>query len=152
MALTQEGVDRATSRIALLPFFPASDRGARAVLQEELILICESDEHAQWLAIRMGQVFKKGWPGLGELRALYCKRFKPRDGIQSASELFQDGFPSEQELGELNIRGLPTPIPARVFVSKSEESKPITAPESRRLLSGLPGTTEPATGTGHRQP
>lgn len=140
MGLTQEGLKRATSRIALLPFFPAKDDSARAVVMEELLSMCESDAHAQWLAIRMGQVFQKQWPGIGEMRALYCKRFKPVDHIQAFSEIYLDGFPSEQDLGVLKIDGLPEPIPALAFVSKKQER--VAAAESKLLLEGLVESTE----------
>ncbi len=144
--LTKEGLNRAAARIALMPFFPSSDPNARAVLIEELGSICLSDAHAQWLAIRMGQVFKKQWPGLGEMRALYCKRFKPVDGYEVASECFPDGFASEDELGQLQIKGLPAPIPAlemvppRRQISESVELRQLVAeiaesvkmPEPRR--------------------
>src|SRR6266852_5020605 len=106
--LTQEGVDAAASRIALIPFFPSSQDNAKGVVIEELVAMCDSDQQAQWLAARMGQVFKQ-WPGLGEMRALFCKRFKPADGHDVGSQLYADGFPSEAELGPLPIKGLPAP-------------------------------------------
>ncbi len=142
MGPSKDGITRAAARIALIPFFPASDLSARAVLMEELLLICESDAHALWLAMRMTQIFKSKWPGLGEMRALYCKRFRPRDGVPADSEIYADGFPSEQDLGILNIPGLPAPIPARQFISKAEESRGIRSPESKRLLDGLMKSTE----------
>ncbi len=106
--LTQEGVDRAATRVALMPFFPSSQDNSKAVLIEQLISICGSDEQALWLAMRMTQVFKR-WPGEGEMRALYCKRFKPADGYEAVSNEFPEGFPSEAELGPLPIKGLPEP-------------------------------------------
>lgn len=141
MGLTKEGIMRASSRIALLPFFPASDTNARAVLMEEILLICESDEHAHWLALRMTQIFKSKWPGLAEMRALYCKRFRPRDGVQADSECFPDGFPTEQELGVLNIPGLPAPIPQREFISKREEQR-LKSSDAKQILAGVMESTE----------
>ncbi len=137
--LTKEGINRTVSRIALMPFFPASDPSARAVLAEEIGSMCESDAHASWLAIRMGQVFKKQWPGVGEMRALYCKRFKPIDGYEVGSEVYPDGFPSEADLGPLQIKGLPEPPKALPAVSKRAQ---ITSPESRQMLSDLLKSTE----------
>lgn len=133
--LTREGLNRAAARIALLPFFPASDPNARAVIIEELGSICESDAHAQWLAVRMGQVFKAKWPGLGEMRALYCKRFKPVDGVEVGSEAFPDGFPSESELGPLQIKGLPAPLKALPTVPKTREIS--ESPELRQMVVDL---------------
>jgi hypothetical protein len=109
--LTENGVDRAASRITSIPFFPSSDKNARAILIEELVKICASDAHAEWLAVRAIQVFNQ-WPGYAELRAVYCKRFKPCDGVQADSAIYVDGFPTEHELGIIDIKGLPAPIAA----------------------------------------
>jgi len=142
--LTKEGLNRAAARIALMPFFPSSDPNARAVLIEELGSVCESDAHAQWLAVRMGQVFKKQWPGLGEMRALYCKRFKPVDGYEVASECFPDGFPSESELGQLEIKGLPAPmkaldpVPETRQISESVELRQLVAEVAESVKMPIP--------------
>ena len=104
--LTQEGVERAAGRIFLMPFFPSSSETDRATVVDELLCMVHSDAEALWLAYRLVQVFTKGWPGIGEMRALYCKRFKPKDGIELHSQQFPDGFPSEKQLGPINIPDL----------------------------------------------
>jgi hypothetical protein len=135
--LTKMGLNRAAARIALMPFFPASDVTARAVLIEELGSLCESDAHAEWLSLRLLQIFPKQWPGLSELRALYCKRFKPADGREVESAVFLDGFPTEDELGKLQIEGLPEPKvkalpPAASFLLEAGE--PFTVDEELQAL------------------
>lgn len=132
--LTKEGLNRSASRIAMMPFFPSSDKSARALLIEELGSICESDGHAEWLAIRMGQLFKKQWPGFGEMRALYCKRFRPRDGQETTSEIYIDGFPSEHDLGLLQIAGLPDP-PAQLPQASPKMKEISASPEMQSLIA-----------------
>lgn len=137
--LSKEGINRAVSRIALMNFFPASDPNARAVIIEEIISICESDAQAMWLARRMSQVFAE-WPGLTEMRALFCKRFRPADGLEVTSQIFPSGFPSEQELGELHIEGLPVARKPLAIVPKSDEMKRLPAP-SLEILDELVKST-----------
>lgn len=104
--LTKEGIEHAVGRIALMPFFPSSDPTARACVAHELVSMCECDAQALWLSYRADQVFTHGWPGLGELRALFCKQFKPKDKIELYSQVYERGFPTEEELGPLAIPGL----------------------------------------------
>jgi hypothetical protein len=106
LALTKDGVERAAGRIFLMPFFPSSSETDRATVVDELLCMVQSDAEALWLAYRLVQVFTKGWPGIGEMRALYCKRFKPKDGIELYSQQFPDGFPSEKQLGPIDIPDL----------------------------------------------
>ncbi len=96
---TREVVDKTVGRLALLKFFPASDIVARAVVMTELMEICETDEQVDWLGKRMSALYTE-WPGLRELRAVFCSKFKPADGIEvdSTDPRFVDGVPSEREL------------------------------------------------------
>jgi hypothetical protein len=134
--LTEEGVKKAVSRIALMPFFPSSDPNARALVFEDIVNICESDAHAEWLAIRFCQVFRNGWPGLEELRAVYCARFKPCDKRFADSHAYPDGIPSEREMGIIEVKGLPAlcaPLPA---LDKGVEQV-MMAGSSRKFLAQL---------------
>jgi hypothetical protein len=134
--LTEEGVKKAVSRIALMPFFPSSDPNARALVFEDIVNICESDAHAEWLAMRFCQVFRNGWPGLEELRAVYCARFKPCDKRFADSHAYPDGIPSEREMGIIEVKGLPAlcaPLPA---LDKGVEQV-MMAGSSRKFLAQL---------------
>jgi hypothetical protein len=115
--LTKIGVERAATRITMMPFFPGADTDARAVLIEDLVSMVHSDAEALWIAHRLNYLYK-AWPGLGEMRAMFCKCFIPKDGnIQNHSDAYPDGFPIEDELPKLQIPGLPTvlkiPAPAQ---------------------------------------
>lgn len=128
--LTEEGVKKAVSRIALMPFFPSSDPNARALVFEDIVNICESDAHAEWLSMRFCQVFRNGWPGLEELRAVYCARFKPCDKRFADSHAYPDGIPSEQETGIVEVKGLPALCPPQRLLTKFEEQ----LPDAHKLL------------------
>ncbi len=96
---TREVVDKTIGRLALLKFFPASDIVARAVAMTELMEMCETDEQVDWLGKRMSALYTE-WPGLRELRAVFCSKFKPADGVEvdSTDPRYVDGIPSEREL------------------------------------------------------
>ncbi len=44
------------------------------------------------------------WPGVYELRACFCSKFRPADGVEARSSVYLDGVPSE--------RPAPDPLPA----------------------------------------
>ena len=76
-----------------MAFFP-SDPEVRAALVTVLMNLVETEEQLDWLVNRALRLYAK-WPGVAELRALYCSRFKPRDGIESYSTVYLDGIPPE---------------------------------------------------------
>jgi hypothetical protein len=76
-----------------MAFFP-SDREVRGALVSVLADLVETEEQLDWLVTRALRLYAK-WPGVAELRALYCSRFKPRDGVESYSTVYLDGIPPE---------------------------------------------------------
>jgi hypothetical protein len=91
--LTPETAVSAVNQLALMAFFP-SDPEVRAALVTVLMNLVETEEQLDWLVNRALRLYAK-WPGVAELRALYCSRFKPRDGIESYSTVYLDGIPPE---------------------------------------------------------
>jgi hypothetical protein len=91
--LTPEAAAEAVSRFALMAFFPG-DIDTRAALIWALLQFVEFEEQLDWLVERGLKSYSR-WPGLGELRALYCSRFRPKDGMEAYSEVYQFGFPHE---------------------------------------------------------
>ena len=83
-------------RISLMKFFPSSDTVARATVMLELMQMCSTDDQVEWLSKRLTALYTE-WPGLRELRAVFCFKFKPFDKIEvnSADPRFIDGIPSE---------------------------------------------------------
>ena len=95
MELTPEHAASAVSKFGLMSFFPSGDPEVRAALVSILLEMVETKEQLDWLVNRALQLHGK-WPGVAELRALYCSRWKPRDGIETYSLIYPDGIPSER--------------------------------------------------------
>jgi hypothetical protein len=85
------------AQLGMLSFFPTEQHARAGVVA----LVCEmASDSAQvdWLVRRCLQLWSK-WEGPGELRAVFCSKFRPRDGVEVCSLLpqFADGIPSERE-------------------------------------------------------
>lgn len=93
MKLTPEAATRGINKLGLMAFFP-SDPDTRAALVWVLMELVETEEQLDWLVGRALKCFSK-WPGIAELRALYCSRFRPKDGVEAYSEVYPRGFPHE---------------------------------------------------------
>lgn len=94
------------ARLSVLRFFP-SDQTARA---EIVLMACEmaqTNEQVAWLAKRCIQLWNE-WEGPREMRAVFCSRHRPADGIEAYSQLprFNDGIPSAEplQLGGATVR------------------------------------------------
>ncbi len=111
--------------LALMPYFPA-DQGTRSALVQQLAKMVTYNEEAEWLAYRATQVFQ-AWPGIREIRALFCKRFRPKDGVDATSLLYPDGFSSEAQLGPVPVAGL---LPA---VTEREALAAASIPASHQI-------------------
>lgn len=129
--LSKEALDSTVGRISLMPFFPSSDSEARAIIMQEIASMATSDQQVLWLGYRMVQLYPKQWPGIAELRACFCKRFAPADGVQVESAIYFDqGFPSEAELGPIPLLKL-DPAP-----SEYDAIEAATIPATRQLEAG----------------
>lgn len=106
MALDFEHVADILSGLCLLPFFPAED-GARLALAEMIAEMAESEDQVKWLVKRMTGGLYAEWPGPGEVRAVFCARFKPRDGLTAYSSVYPDGIPSEFPVESSPVLALP---------------------------------------------
>lgn len=87
-----EQLTELVNELAAMAFFPA-EREARGAIAEDIADICPNLNEARWLVKRFRQLFDR-WPGPRELRAVYCSRNKPRDGIEAVSENYPDGVPT----------------------------------------------------------
>ena len=86
-----------------MKFFP-SDPAARAAIVETVGDMAENEEQVRWLTKRMRSMYAE-WPGEIELRACFCSRFRPRDGINRCSSVFPDGISSERTAVPLALPG-----------------------------------------------
>jgi hypothetical protein len=94
MKPTPETATAAVSKLALMAFFPA-DPDIRAALVTVLLEMVETEEQMNWLVNRCLRLYGK-WPGVAEIRAVYCSRWKPKDGLNTYSTVYIDGIPSEK--------------------------------------------------------
>lgn len=78
-----------------LKFFP-SDPDARIGIAEELAVMARDEEQIRWLVGRLPKLFE-AWPAMHEVRAVFCSKFQPRDGIEVYSTAYVDGIPAERE-------------------------------------------------------
>ncbi len=69
---------------------PSERRGRLAVARQLQEFVCDPEELA-WL-VREAPLRYPAWPGIREIRALYCGRFSPRDGVVVASRVYEDGI------------------------------------------------------------
>ena len=82
------------SELAILKFFPS---GPEAMLAMVKLVgdMAETEDQVRWLVRRTLALYNE-WPGPKELRAIFCSKFKPKDGINAYSQLFVDGISSER--------------------------------------------------------
>ncbi len=116
--LTPEDALVIVEMLSNLDFFPPAG-GARLLVCEEIRSMVHSPEDGVWLAQRMVRLYQK-WPGLRELRTVYCSRCRPLDGVEliGTSETYPDGIPSERPQ-------LPAPEMKRLAAGE-----PVTAADS----------------------
>lgn len=95
------------SRLAILKFFPA-DETARTELLSFVCEMAHTNEQVEWLVTRARQLWNE-WQGPRELRAIFCSKFRPADGIEAYSDLekFADGIPSEVAERNVHIAARP---------------------------------------------
>ncbi len=89
--------------LALMKFFPPkSEEGARTALVGMICEMASNNEQIEWLVRRALTLYNE-WPGPRELRALFCSRYKPADGIEARSTVYLSdeggggGFPRESQ-------------------------------------------------------
>lgn len=137
--LTPKGATACVARLCLINFPPA-EGATRSALFNEIVRMVTYNEEAEWLAYRANQVFSN-WPGVRELRALFCKRFRPKDGVEVDSKIFPEGFPSEAELGPVPVAGLLPSVTEREAI---EASRPLLKSANHELLALVSGLAQSA--------
>src|SRR5215472_7254230 len=94
--ITEGALLKAVGKLMSMPYYPVSETLVKISLIDELPEIAGNDEQLAWLIRRVTSLYAY-WPGLSEIRAVYCSKFKPRDGIEVHSGVFLDGVPSESK-------------------------------------------------------
>lgn len=91
-----------------LAFFP-NDEYVPIAICRLVGSMCHNEAEVRWLVDRMTSGIYSEWPGIAEMRACFCAKFPPRDGINAYSSIYPDGIPAEtpRQLPAAEQRALP---------------------------------------------
>jgi hypothetical protein len=98
-------ISRAIAGLKLMKYFP-SDEDACIELAKDFSEMAESEEQIEWLVRRVQNLYNE-WPGIREVRSVFCSRFKPKDGINAYSTTYLDGVPPERPIAPPSLPALP---------------------------------------------
>lgn len=99
--MNPENVANILSGLQLIPFFPQSGEAFDALVR--LVgKMAETEDQVQWLVDRMMLNPYPKWPGPAEMRAVFCTRFKPKDGYSIVGSVVSPGeiVPNQLNKGE----------------------------------------------------
>ncbi len=114
------------AELAVLPFYP-SEPEARLAIVRLIGKMATTESQVRWLVDRMTSGLYAKWEGPGELRAVFCMKFKPADGIEAVSQVYPEGLTSEQ----LNPGAKQLPAPQMRQIAGESE---VTGQESKELV------------------
>lgn len=104
-----ETVNNLVAQLGTMRYFP-SDPAVRIALVELMGDLTDSEDEVRWLIKRVRTLYAE-WPGERELRACFCSRFRPKDGINMHSGIYGEGIPSERpeqnQIAGPNLLALP---------------------------------------------
>ena len=92
-----ENIAEIVAKLCLLKFFP-NESSARVALMEIIGGMASNEDQVRWLVTSALAIYDE-WPGPRELRALFCSRWTPRDGVKAYSQMYVSdenggGYPS----------------------------------------------------------
>lgn len=79
--------------MAAMKFYPG-DIDARIAIAEELAYMAKNEEQIRFVVRRALGLYSE-WPGIREIRALFCSRYRPADGVECGSTVYLDGIPAD---------------------------------------------------------
>ena len=118
-----------------MPFFPG-DVDGRIGIAEAMADMCETEDQARWLAKRMGILFSR-WPGVKEMRAVYCSKYRPLDREEANSDAFPEGVPSEVPGRDDEMAGYLPATSKRLQLAAGEVSVISASPSIQSTLEAL---------------
>jgi hypothetical protein len=74
----------ASNRLSCLKFYPSHPAGI-AEIAATIHDLASDDRQVDWLIHTLKSRYDE-WPGPKTLRAVFCERFKPADGIEAVSQ------------------------------------------------------------------
>ena len=117
--MNPEKVLEICGELRVLRYFPNDESVMNAIVRL-CGSMCASEQQVRWLVDRMTSGIYAEWPGIAEMRACFCCRYKPKDGINAYSSVYPNGLPPD-----------PTAPPR------------IEAPKYKELPPGEPVTKDP---------
>ncbi len=128
--------------MGVLKFFPTIPN-AHFALARMACEMASNEDQVRWLVKRMISLYGE-WPGPREFRAVFCAKYKPRDGISTCgSGVFADGI-IPPELPPPPLPALPpgerTVDPRQIerTVERLGKMKDLNEPRSRKRLREMP--------------
>lgn len=142
-----ETISNEVAKLGTMKFFPA-DPVVRLALVELMTEIAENEDQVRWLVKRVRTLYAE-WPGERELRAAFCSRFPPKDGINVCSAIYLDGIPSERRAEPVKALPPGAKISADRLLDRAvcelAAAKDMNLPAIRRPPTGRIGSGEPPT-------
>ncbi len=126
-----ENVLRMVSELAMLKYFPANNEAVLLALVRLCGDMCHSEAEVRWLVDRMTSGIYSEWPGPAEMRACFCSRYPPKDGVNAYSSVYPDGLPPSKE-----ARTMLAAAPQRALPAGHTPESPRCA-ESREVIGKL---------------
>ncbi len=128
-----------------LKFFPTIPN-AHFALARMACEVASNEDQVRWWVKRMTTLYSE-WPGPREFRAVFCAKFKPRDGIEAfGSAVFPEGIPSDRP--PVPPPALPpgerTVDPASIdrTVGRLAKLKDLNEPKMRKRLREMPANLD----------
>lgn len=141
-----EKITEIAMEMTLLPFFP-SEPAARLAIVRMIGAMAQDEAQVRWLiGVMTSGAFAK-WEGPAELRAVFCMKFRPKDGIEAVSSVYPDGMSREQlNPGKrLEIAAQPVRLlVGDVLAEAPELAEPLTLAVRNTSLAVRVGHVEPS--------
>ena len=104
--LAEELCASVAEMMAGIPYYP-TEAGARSLIANEIAAMCATAEQAKRLAIEMSRRYTDRWPGVTEMRAMFCSRFDPLDRITATSSRVERIVEQEKIAATMQIPAAP---------------------------------------------
>lgn len=122
-------------------FFP-SEPEARFGIAESISGMAADEDQVRWLVGRLPQLYTD-WPGMLEVRAVFCTKFKPRDGIEAAlgteSPAFAALCPEDEERKALEAAPRSHQLTGQIAKASADPEMAALIERCKKPLSPLAG-------------
>lgn len=133
-------------RLAMLKYFPANNEAVLEGLLDMVSEMCSDESQVEWLVKRMTGGLYCEWPGPQEMRACFCSRYKPKDGLNAYSQVYPDGIPASKEHSLKQITGTEMKALPPGHVASADtrlEAAVMILSKTNSVVNGLGGPATP---------